>query len=80
MFSLISDTGDSEEKNNPSSPNRSGTYDLLVSSPDALPLSYRRLMGAKIIKLGPCDKHPAYCLGCIFAIIYIYIYICDGEF
>ena len=24
-------------------------------------LSYRRLMGAKAIKLGSWDKHPAYC-------------------
>ena len=45
MFSSISDTGDSSQ-----------TYDLLVTSPDALPLSYRRLVGAKAIKLGPCDK------------------------
>ena len=60
MVSSISDTGDSEEKN-PSSSNRSGTYDLLVTSPDALPLGYRRLVGAKVIKLGPCDKRPAYC-------------------
>ena len=60
MFSLISDTGDSKEKN-PSSPNRSRTYDFLVTSPDALPLSYRRLVRAKAIKLGPCDKCPAYC-------------------
>ena len=55
----FSDTGGSEK--NPSSPNRSRTYDFLVTSPDVLPLSYRRLMGAKAIKLGSCDKHPAYC-------------------
>ena len=54
----VGDTGDSEK--NPSSPNRSRTYDLLVSSPDALPLSYRRLVGAKAIKLGSCDKRLAY--------------------
>ena len=40
MVLFYSDTGDSEKKN-PSSPNRSRTYDLLVTSPDALPLSYR---------------------------------------
>ena len=34
---------------------------LPVTSPDALPLSYRRLVGAKAIKLGSCDKRPAYC-------------------
>ena len=28
---------------------------------DALPLSYRRLVGAKDTTLGSCDKHPAYC-------------------
>ena len=51
-FYSISDTGDSLEEN-PSSPNRSRTYDLLVTSPDALQMSYRRLVGAKAIKLGP---------------------------
>ena len=50
------------EKEIPSSPNRSRTYDLPITSSDALPLSYRRVVGAKAIKLGSCDKHPAYCL------------------
>ena len=54
MFLSVNDTGGSEK--NPSSPNRSRTYDLLVTSPDALPLSYSRLVGAKAIKLGSCDK------------------------
>ena len=49
------------EKEIPSSPNRSRTYDLPITSLDALPLSYRRLVGAKAIKLGSCDKHPVYC-------------------
>ena len=49
------------EKEIPSSPNRSRTYDLPITSSDALPLSYRRLVGAKAIKLGSWDKHPAYC-------------------
>ena len=49
-------------KGNPSSLNRSRTYDLLITSSDALPLSYRRLVGAKAIKLGSWDKHAAYCL------------------
>ena len=40
------------EKEIPSSPNRSRTYDLPITSSDALPLSYRRLVGAKAIKLG----------------------------
>ena len=34
---------------------------LLHCSSDVLPLSYRRLVGAKAIKLGSWDKHPAYC-------------------
>ena len=40
------------EKGNPSAPIRSRTKDLQITSLDALPLSYRRLMGAKVIKLG----------------------------
>ena len=48
------------EKENPSSPN-SRTYNFPITSLDALPLSYRRLVGAKAIKLGSWDKHPAYC-------------------
>ena len=35
----------------PSAPIRSRTYDLPITSSDALPLSYRRLVGAKAIKL-----------------------------
>ena len=31
-------------------------------SPDAPPLSYRRLVGAKATKLASCEKHLAYCL------------------
>ena len=34
---------------------------LRPSSSDALPLSYRRRVGAKAIKQGSWDKHPAYC-------------------
>ena len=45
-----------QKKENPSSPNRSQTYDLPITSLDALPLSYRRLVGAKAIKLGSSDK------------------------
>ena len=50
------------EKEIPSSPNRSRTYDLPITSLDAPPPSYRRLTGAKAIKLGSRDKHPAYCV------------------
>ena len=49
------------EKEIPSAPIRSRTLDLPITSSDALPLSYRRLVGAKAIKLGSLDKHPAYC-------------------
>ena len=49
------------EKQIPSSPNRSRTNDLPITSSEAPPLSYRRLVGAKAIKLGSWDKHPAYC-------------------
>ena len=49
------------EKEIPGTPIRSQTYDLPITSSDALPLSYRRLVGAKAIKLGSWDKHPAYC-------------------
>ena len=45
------------DKGNPSAPR---TYDLPITSLDALPLSYRRLVGAKAIKLGSRDKYPAY--------------------
>ena len=41
----VTDTSDSEETV-PSTPNRRRTYDLLVTSPDAQPLSYRRLVRA----------------------------------
>ena len=49
------------EKENPSFAKRSPAYDVPITSSDALPLSYRRRVGAKAIKLGSCDKHPAYC-------------------
>ena len=48
------------EKEIPSAPVTS-RIDLPITSSDALPLSYRRLVGAKAIKLGSWDKHPAYC-------------------
>ena len=45
------------EKEIPSSPNRSRTFDLPITSSDAQPLSYRRLVGAKAIKPGSWDKY-----------------------
>ena len=47
----VTETGGSEVKN-PSTPKRSRTCELLVTSQDALPLSYRRLVGVKANKLG----------------------------
>ena len=38
-------------RKNPSYSNRSRTYDFLITSPDALPLSYRRLVRTKATKL-----------------------------
>ena len=49
------------EKEIPSAPIRTRTKDLPITSSEAPPLSYRRLVGAKAIKLGSWDKHPAYC-------------------
>ena len=40
------------EEGNPSAPIRSRTEDLPITSLDALPLSHRRLVGTKTIKLG----------------------------
>ena len=54
IFESVKDTCPGSSEKNLSSPNRSRTYDLLVTRPDALLLSYRRLMGAKAIKLGLC--------------------------
>ena len=59
MIVSESDAGGSEKKL--SILNRRITLDCLVTSPDALPRSYRRLVGAEANKLGSCDKHPAYC-------------------
>ena len=38
-----------------------GERDILLTSPDSLPLSYRRLVGAKASKPGSRDKNPTYC-------------------
>ena len=55
MYYLVSDTRiDYSEK-------KIRVSDLPITSLDALPLSYRRLVGAKAIKLGSWDKYPAYC-------------------
>ena len=43
----VGDTAAARKKK-PSTSIRSGTYDLVVTSSDALPLSYMRLVGAKV--------------------------------
>ena len=57
---FYSETKANSEKENRSSRHRNRTYDFPISSLDAL-LRFRRLVGAKAIKLGSCYKHPAYC-------------------
>ena len=47
-------------KDNLGSPTRSQTYDLLIASSDALPLNYRRLLGAKAIEHGTNILHIAW--------------------
>ena len=58
VFSVSDADEDVFSDSDASTPNRSRTYDLLVTSPDALPLSYKV---TNATKLGSCDKHPAYC-------------------
>ena len=51
-------------KDNLSSPNKSRTYDLLVTSADALPLTYRGFVEAiKATKLGSCEETSCILLG-----------------
>ena len=62
MYSVFKVTQAYSEKRNPSAPIWSRTNKTFpITSLDALPLGYRRLVGAKAIKLGSWDKHPAYC-------------------
>ena len=58
MMSYSVMTQANSEKEIPSAPFR---LRIPITSSDALPLSYRRLEGAKAIKLGSWDKLPAYC-------------------
>lgn len=60
MIFSVSDT-DGSEKRIWVLPIEVETYDLLASSPDTVPLSYRWLMGAENTKLGSYDKYPANC-------------------
>ena len=49
------------EKGNRSAANRNRTSNSLITSVDALPLSYRRIViTSDKIKLGSRDKHPVY--------------------
>ena len=63
------------QKKNSTSPNRSQTYDLLVTSPDALPLSYRRLVRAKAIKTWLLLKLQIKCN----KLIYMYLSQIPGD-
>ena len=56
MYYSVIKQGNSELKRNSEC-----YYQESNTSSDALPLSYRRLVGAEVIKLGSWDKHPAYC-------------------
>ena len=65
IFSSMSDTGDPEEKFwVPPTGVEPIIFWLLVQMlyhrRYSYPYSYRSLMRAKAIKLGPCDKHSAY--------------------
>ena len=75
------------EKRNLNAPYRSKIFDLPITSLNALPLSYRRLIAWE---LGSCDKHPAYYILLLviftrlkttsysfhnFGIIYLFIYL-----
>ena len=59
MHYSVNDTGIFGKRKSECSYQESNLRPLITSS-DALPLNYRRLMGAKAITLGSCDKHPAY--------------------
>ena len=62
MYYSVNDTGILQKRKSECSYQESNLRpsDYCTSS-DALPLSYRRLVGAKAIKLGSWDKHRAYC-------------------
>ena len=54
-----------KKKKTPSTPDKRRTYAILITSPDALPLSYKTFFGARDTKLGLRDKRPAILLlGC----------------
>ena len=57
VFSFV--TRAARKKKNLSASKCGRTYELLVASTDALPLSYRMLVSAKATKLGSCDKPGA---------------------
>ena len=57
VFSFV--TRAARKKKNLSTSKCGRTYELLVASTDALPLSYRMLVSAKATKLGSCDKPGA---------------------
>ena len=68
------------EKEIQSAPIRSRAYDLPITRSDALPLSYRRLVGAKAIKLGSWNKHPAYCQDSNVNVWHMEISVIDHDY
>ena len=60
MYFLQRVTQAYSEKENPTFPTGVEVMTSRFTGSDALPLSYRRLVGAKAIKLGSCEKYPAY--------------------
>ena len=60
MNHSVSNTGKLEKRKSECSYQELTLRVLPITRSDALPLSYRRLVGAKAIKLGSWDKHPAY--------------------
>lgn len=56
-----------QKKKAPSTPSRRQTYDLLITSPDVLPLSYERLKEVKATKLGNSTffREQTFHFGCL---------------
>ena len=50
-----------QKKGNWGAANGSRIFDLPITISHALLLSYRKLVGAGVIKVRSCDNHPAYC-------------------
>ena len=59
LFNSVNDTGIFGKKDIRVLLSGVEPYNLPIIGSNALPLSYTRLVGAKAIKLGSWDKHPA---------------------